>query len=196
MMVMMIAGEIGCRSQPGEGSTFWFIIPLPIVMSPLQIVVATAGSQDHDELLVNSDKSKRRGKRGGRVLLVDDNVVNQKVCLRMLHMLEYDALVVNNGQECLDILLRGADPLYFDVILVDFHMPIPGTTTTGPPSLGTHARTHPRTPQTLLLLARTHATHTRQTHHHHSQTDWRRRGGSGPTRRRGVSACPSSDSRP
>jgi CheY-like chemotaxis protein len=44
----------------------------------------------------------------------------------MLGMLGFDAIVASNGQECLIILFR-SDPLFFDAILMDFHMPVLGT---------------------------------------------------------------------
>jgi CheY-like chemotaxis protein len=86
-----------------------------MVKCPLQIVVSSAC----EDLAPGSARRKR-------VLLVDDNIVNQKVCLHMLGMLGFDAIVANNGQECLNILLR-SDPLFFDAILMDFHMPVLGT---------------------------------------------------------------------
>ena len=53
------------------------------------------------------------------ILLVEDNVVNQKVALRMLQRLGYDADVANNGAEALDALQDAA----YDVIFMDVQMP-------------------------------------------------------------------------
>jgi CheY-like chemotaxis protein len=110
-----VAGEIGCHSQENQGSTFWFLIPLKTVKHPLQIVVSLA-----------CEDAAPGSARRKRVLLVDDNAVNQKVCLRMLGALGFDAIVASNGHECLNVLLR-SDPLFFDAILMDFHMPVLGT---------------------------------------------------------------------
>ncbi|HMN61924.1 MAG TPA: response regulator, partial [Anaerolinea sp.] len=61
-----------------------------------------------------------------RILLAEDNIVNQKVALLMLSKLGYQADVANNGQDALEMVKervnsgRGA----FDVVLMDVHMPV------------------------------------------------------------------------
>ena len=54
-----------------------------------------------------------------RVLLAEDNPVNQKVAVRMLEKLGYDAVVANNGVEA----LRRLEEADFDVVLMDIMMP-------------------------------------------------------------------------
>jgi CheY-like chemotaxis protein len=55
----------------------------------------------------------------GRVLVVEDNVVNQKVAVRLLHNFGYKADVAANGLEAIDALRR----LPYDMVLMDCHMP-------------------------------------------------------------------------
>ena len=55
-----------------------------------------------------------------RVLLVEDNVVNQKVALNMLARLGLGADVAHNGQEALEALGRSL----YDVVLMDMEMPV------------------------------------------------------------------------
>ncbi len=55
----------------------------------------------------------------GRILLVEDNLINQQVALGILQIQGYTVTVVNNGREALDAHANGT----FDLILMDCHMP-------------------------------------------------------------------------
>jgi CheY-like chemotaxis protein len=58
----------------------------------------------------------------GKVLLVEDNIVNQKVATRFLETLGYTVTVACNGREALCMFAEQA----FDVVLMDLQMPIMG----------------------------------------------------------------------
>ena len=57
-----------------------------------------------------------------RILVVEDNPVNQKVAKRLLEKDGHTIVLANNGQEALD--LWGAEKSSFDCVLMDLHMPI------------------------------------------------------------------------
>jgi CheY-like chemotaxis protein len=59
------------------------------------------------------------GARPLRILLAEDNAVNQKLALRLLSQMGYGAEVANDGQEALDALAARE----FDVVLMDVQMP-------------------------------------------------------------------------
>jgi PAS domain S-box-containing protein len=68
----------------------------------------------------NTDNSEALKLEGVRVLLVEDNVMNQKVAVRLLNKLGCSVDVVSNGEEALSIAKR----LDYDAILMDYQMPI------------------------------------------------------------------------
>ncbi len=55
----------------------------------------------------------------GRILLVEDNVINQQVAIGILQIQGYEVAVANNGREALEAHAQGP----FDLILMDCHMP-------------------------------------------------------------------------
>jgi CheY-like chemotaxis protein len=55
-----------------------------------------------------------------KILVAEDNLINQKVVVRLLDMLGYTADVVGNGVEALRLL--GSD--HYDAVLMDMHMPV------------------------------------------------------------------------
>ncbi|CAO2648280.1 Nn.00g075470.m01.CDS01 [Neocucurbitaria sp. VM-36] len=109
-----MGGEIGVISYPSKGSVFVFYIKTrraniatsrPLPLRPL--------SGDAPPL-TNSPKL--------RVLLVEDNFINQKVLRKQLKRSECDTEVANHGLEALDILCNHGS--YFDVVLMDMQMPV------------------------------------------------------------------------
>ncbi|MFL6156179.1 MAG: ATP-binding protein [Marmoricola sp.] len=98
-----LGGRIGVRSSPGAGSTFWFT-------SRFGVPVATA---PHDAEVV-CEKA-----RGGHVLVVEDNEVNQLVAVGMLEVLGYTSEVAGDGAAAAARVAAGR----FDAVLMDLQMP-------------------------------------------------------------------------
>src|SRR5262249_17967547 len=74
-LVTLMGGTIGLDSRPGEGSTFWFKVPCE-----------RAG---HDTAAAAEEASAPLAVRAGDLLLVEDNLVNQKVVLAMVEIAGY-----------------------------------------------------------------------------------------------------------
>jgi len=110
-LVELMGGHIGVNSQPGQGSCFWFEVPLPVVQENAPEGTTT---QPSDSAL-NSYELE-----GVRVLLVEDNPVNQKVAIRMLQKLGCVVELAENGQQALEKLERAS----YDIVLMDMQMPV------------------------------------------------------------------------
>ncbi len=106
-LVTMMGGQIGVRSRPGEGTTFWFTLSLPI-----------------DEAAPAETRPSREALAGVRVLAVDDNQVNRRILCEYLGGWRMDCLVVDGAEAALSELERAdSEGRQFDVVLLDHMMP-------------------------------------------------------------------------
>ena len=61
--------------------------------------------------------------RGARILLTEDNDINQQIAVELLEGTGATVTVANNGREAVEILSNGPQPPPFDVVLMDLQMP-------------------------------------------------------------------------
>jgi CheY-like chemotaxis protein len=61
---------------------------------------------------------------GMRVLLVEDNEINQQIACELLESLDVEVNVAQNGQEALDLLAAAPDPLPWSLVFMDLQMPV------------------------------------------------------------------------
>jgi len=103
-LIAIMGGEIGATSRPGEGSTFWFEVPLPVAEAAL-----ATGS---DEVVALP--------AGLRVLMADDAPANRELVRIILEGWDVRLQTVENGAEAVQAAATGA----YDLILMDVHMPV------------------------------------------------------------------------
>jgi CheY-like chemotaxis protein len=109
-LVAMMGGAIRVESQPGAGTTFRFTVLLAPAQEPAHIDTAPLG-----------DASRLK------VLVAEDNAVNQRVVLKMLEKLGVRADLVTDGSQAITAVMK----VRYDLVLMDVQMPeVDGLTAT------------------------------------------------------------------
>lgn len=137
-LALLMGGETGLQSQPGAGSTFWFTARLqratelptdhPIVLRP----------EVAEQILISHYHQTR-------VLLAEDNPINQEVALELLRGVGLQADLAVNGEKALEMIAAHD----YDLILMDMQMPVMDGIT------ATHAIRQSERGRTLPILAMT-----------------------------------------
>ena len=117
-LVSLMGGRLWLESEQGKGSQFHFTLVSGLIEPENQIAVESS----QDLLRINKvlGRAESTAAQSLKILLAEDNLVNQRVACRMLEMRGHTVKVVENGAEALQALDRGE---VFDLILMDVQMP-------------------------------------------------------------------------
>jgi PAS domain S-box-containing protein len=109
-LALLMDGDAGVESVPGVGSTFWFTA---------WVERGQAAPAIEAEAIGDAELALRRRHAGGRILLVEDDPINQEVALNLLEDTGLSIDVADDGRQAVDMAMA-AD---YDLILMDMQMP-------------------------------------------------------------------------
>ncbi len=113
-LVNMMGGEIHVQSVPGEGSSFWITLqfesklPDRVKQNDQAVPETESEHTSDDEIMLDA-----------RILLAEDNLINQEVASAMLESAGCEVVAVDDGQKALQALQSSQ----FDLVLMDCQMP-------------------------------------------------------------------------
>ncbi len=111
-LVALMGGEIALRSQAGKGSVFYFTAEFGVGTANSASEAPPSGRIRQIPLLTEPL----------RVLVAEDNLVNQKLVKRILEKAGHEVVIANDGLEAVTLF----DKSRFDLVLMDIQMPVMG----------------------------------------------------------------------
>jgi len=130
-IVSMMGGTISARSEPGKGSCFTVVLPVP--RSGQVTATMSEGLPQLDQPLA--------------ILVADDHPINQKLIQLLLADLPIQITLVNNGQEAVEAF----QVCRYDLILMDMQMPVmDGLRATQ--AIRAYEASHPFMPRTPIVM--------------------------------------------
>lgn len=103
-IIQLMGGEITVQSQPGKGSTFKFVIPFE----------ASHNEEVQEKPQISFEKNYQK-----TILLAEDNLINQKLALKVFSSLGLETDIANNGKEAIELAFNND----YSIILLDIQMP-------------------------------------------------------------------------
>ncbi|MHB1185433.1 MAG: response regulator [Desulfobulbia bacterium] len=114
-LIELMHGEISMKSEPGQGSTFYVDLDLPVAKE----AASSATAEKEPEIPTSETTEHSSGGKGMNILVAEDNPVNQKLLRLMLEMHGHHVLVTADGKEAVAVFQSE----HIDLVLMDVQMP-------------------------------------------------------------------------
>jgi signal transduction histidine kinase/DNA-binding response OmpR family regulator len=95
----------------------------PVTKSMIVDTLVNVFAQEGEAASITMEGEQVMRLRGARILLTEDNDINQQIAVELLEGTGATVMVANNGREAVEILSNGPQPPPFDVVLMDLQMP-------------------------------------------------------------------------
>ncbi|MBB6251029.1 response regulator [Nitrospirillum iridis] len=114
-LVEHMEGRIGVDSTPGQGSRFWFDLPLAVPVAAPVVTVAPPP-------VIEAPAAAGARPKGRRILLVEDDRSTQILVSTILRGVGHQVEIAENGAAAVEAVDKGS----YDLVLMDMHMPVMG----------------------------------------------------------------------
>ncbi|MCI8854048.1 MAG: response regulator [Lachnospiraceae bacterium] len=124
-IVDMMHGSIGVESEPGVGTEFKVCLPFRLVKEgePGEGSHVDAEQREPESLRPGDTDGKEEHQIAGRILLAEDNELNQEIAVELLGDAGFCTEVAMNGQIAVE-MLEHSEPGYYQLVLMDVQMPV------------------------------------------------------------------------
>ena len=120
----LMGGEIGVQTSVGQGSEFWFELPLGVLTAQEQHCLpgVIPSADEAGKVVLTSSSSALAPQTGAslKILVAEDNPVNQELVQAMLQGMGHQCQLADNGEDALRLLTQHS----FDMVLMDCQMPV------------------------------------------------------------------------
>ena len=124
----LMGGSVGVEGALGQGCTFWFTARVGLANTANKRLPSGFGQLSPSDALTDDYALAREALKplaGGRILLVEDNDLNQEVASAMLAEVGFSVDVAENGQVAVQkVAASNATDRPYDIVLMDLQMPL------------------------------------------------------------------------